>query len=171
MQINSTMYFSKHIEGILLRHFKLATVTRHHVFEAKNQWHPLEKSKLFTVLQNWRKTGKNRSAEWPHLFTVIQLSIDSGCLPRDWITANIIPVHKKGDKHLASNYRPISLTSIVVKVMERIIHYQLSAALESNNHISEAQHGFHILLSPSYCHQLMIGPQPLKDVIQFTACC
>ena len=76
------------------------------------------------------------------LSRIFKLSLDSSSLPRDWITANIVPVHKKGDKHLPSNYRPISLTSIVVKVMERIIHCQLSSALESNNLISESQHGF-----------------------------
>ena len=76
------------------------------------------------------------------LSRIFQLSINSGSLPRDWITANIVPVHKKGDKHLSSNYRPISLTSIIVKVMERIIHRQLITALESKNLISEAQHGF-----------------------------
>ena len=55
---------------------------------------------------------------------------------------HIVPVHKKGDKHLPSNYRPISLTSIVVKVMERIIHRQLVSALESKQLINDAQHGF-----------------------------
>ena len=70
------------------------------------------------------------------LSRIFQLSMDTGSLPRDWITANIVPVHKKGDKHLPSNYRPISLTSIVVKVMERIIYRQLTVALESNKLIS-----------------------------------
>jgi len=51
-------------------------------------------------------------------------------------------VHKKGDKHLPSNYHPISLTSIVVKVMERIIYRHLVSALESKHLISDAQHGF-----------------------------
>ena len=66
------------------------------------------------------------------LSRIFQLSLDSGSLPRDWITANIVPVHKKDNKHIPSNYCPISLTSIVVKVMERIIHRQLTSALESN---------------------------------------
>ena len=64
------------------------------------------------------------------------------------MTANIVPVHKKGDKRLPSNYHPISLISIVVKVMERIImeriiHRQLVRALESKHFISDSQHGFH----------------------------
>ena len=53
--------------------------------------------------------------------------------------ANVVPVHKKGDKHLASNYRPISLTSTIIKVMERIIHQQLVAALEQHNLLDNCQ--------------------------------
>ena len=76
------------------------------------------------------------------LTKLFQLSLSTGTLPNDWVTANIVPVYKKGDKHLSSNYRPISLTSVVVKVMERIIHRQLTTVLESNHLISNYQHGF-----------------------------
>ena len=68
--------------------------------------------------------------------SLAQQSLSSGKLPLDWISANVVPVHKKGDKHLPSNYRPISLTSIVVKIMERIIHHQLIATLEHHNILS-----------------------------------
>ena len=43
-------------------------------------------------------------------------SLSSGQLPLDWVSANVIPVHKKSDKSVLFNYRPISLTSIIVKV-------------------------------------------------------
>ena len=76
------------------------------------------------------------------LSKLFQLSLSTGTLPRDWVTANIVPVYKKGDSHLSSNYRPISLTSVVIKVMERIIHRQIVKALESHNLISTYQHGF-----------------------------
>ena len=75
------------------------------------------------------------------LSKLFQLSFSTGSLPRDWVTA--ILVYKKSDSHLSSNYRPISLTSIVIKVMEKIIHHQLVKALESHNLISNYQHGFH----------------------------
>ena len=52
----------------------------------------------------------------------------TGKLPQDWVTANVVPVFKKGDPRLSSNYRPISLTSIIVKVMERIICCQIGSA-------------------------------------------
>ena len=78
----------------------------------------------------------------PSLTHLFQLSFSSGKLPLDWISANVVPIHKKGDKHLTNNYRPISLTSIVVKIMERIIHHQLVHALEHHNLVSDCQFGF-----------------------------
>ena len=46
-------------------------------------------------------------------------------IPHEWKTANITPVHKKGDKTLISNYRPISLLCLTAKVMEGIIQQDL----------------------------------------------
>ena len=44
-----------------------------------------------------------------HLF---QQSIDTGEIPKEWSLANICPLFKKGDRSLARNYRPVSLTCI-----------------------------------------------------------
>ena len=60
-------------------------------------------------------------------------------ISRPPLSANVVPVHKKGDKQLTKNYRPISLTSVVVKIMERIIHRQLIYALESHNLLHDCQ--------------------------------
>ena len=74
----------------------------------------------------------------PPLTKLFQLSLSTGhgILLRDWVTANIVPIH------LQSNYCPISLTSIVIKVMKRIIHHQLLKALKAHHLISNFQHGF-----------------------------
>jgi len=40
----------------------------------------------------------------------------SGTLPRDWVTANIVPVHKKSDRCVTSNYRPISASLLLLKL-------------------------------------------------------
>ena len=70
------------------------------------------------------------------------LSLYRGCLPRDWTSANVTPVFKKGSKHLVSNYRPISLTCIVVKLLERLVHDHLAQFLITGNKLSPFQHGF-----------------------------
>ena len=55
------------------------------------------------------------------LGSIFQYSLDTGTLPMDWRDANISPVFKKGDRHQAENYRPVSLTSISCKLLEHIL--------------------------------------------------
>ncbi len=57
----------------------------------------------------------------PALAIIFQKLIDSGKLPLDWRKANMSCIFKKGDKHQAANYRPISLTSVSSKILEHII--------------------------------------------------
>ena len=79
----------------------------------------------------------------PGLAAIYQSSIDSGNLPADWLNANISCVFKKGDKHLAENYRPISLTSVLCKQLEHIIYgHMIMAHLESNKILTHLNHGF-----------------------------
>jgi len=46
--------------------------------------------------------------------------ISIGAVPADWLTAHIVPVFKKGTAGDLANYRPISLTCVPSKIMERI---------------------------------------------------
>ena len=64
----------------------------------------------------------------------------SGFIPADWKLALVVPVHKKGSKSDVKNYRPISLTCIIMKVMERIIRDELLA--RCGHLIDSRQHGF-----------------------------
>ena len=52
----------------------------------------------------------------PIIKIIFDRSLQKGKLPADWVKANVMPVFKKGDKSLASNDRPISLTCILCKV-------------------------------------------------------
>ena len=61
-------------------------------------------------------------------------------LPHDWVNANISAVYKKGKKSELCNYRPISLTSILCKIMESIIKDAVLSYIESNDLITEHQH-------------------------------
>ena len=77
------------------------------------------------------------------LMKLFNHSISNGVLPQDWASANITPVYKKGDKHCVATYRPISLTCILYKVLEKIIHHKLYySLLESHHVLSDAQFGF-----------------------------
>ena len=78
----------------------------------------------------------------PSLVKLFNHSVNNGVFPVDWVSANVTPVYKKGDKQCVSNYRPISLTCILCKVLEKIIHHKLYSLLESCHVLSDAQFGF-----------------------------
>ena len=78
----------------------------------------------------------------PAITDIFQLSINTGQLPNDWKQANISCVFKKGDKHLPSNYRPVSLTSVCCKLMEHIICRHLMNHFENHNILTNLNHGF-----------------------------
>ena len=69
-------------------------------------------------------------------------SIKTGDLPDIWKEAIITPIFKGGLKELPSNYRPVSLTSQIAKLLERIIRWYLVKYLELNEAFPESQHGF-----------------------------
>ncbi|XP_065680569.1 uncharacterized protein LOC136094523 [Hydra vulgaris] len=68
--------------------------------------------------------------------------METGTLPDMWKKANVMPLFKKGSKLKASNYRPVSLTSIPCKVLERIKADCIMQHLIKNNLLSKKQHGF-----------------------------
>ena len=78
----------------------------------------------------------------PALTFIFQASLDQGQAPDDWRLAYVTPLFKKGDKSRASNYRPVSLTSLCCKVVDHIIHSQVINHLEANNILVDEQHGF-----------------------------
>ena len=62
----------------------------------------------------------------------LQKIVLHGGLPDEWLTANITPLFKKGNKLEPTNYRPVSLTSIVCKIMEKMIKNVMMAHLKVN---------------------------------------
>ena len=78
----------------------------------------------------------------PALVKLYQYSIDTGEVPQDWRDANVVPIFKKGDRHQPSNYRPVSLTSVVCKVLEHIVHSSIMTHFDRWNILCDSQHGF-----------------------------
>ncbi|ORD93263.1 RTJK, partial [Enterospora canceri] len=76
------------------------------------------------------------------LAIIFNKSLRNGKVPSDWKRANVTPIFKKGDKSQPGNYRPISLTSVVCKLMETIIRDNMVKFLEDNDIIKPSQHGF-----------------------------
>ena len=76
------------------------------------------------------------------LYTLFQKSMDTGTLPPSWKTGHITPIHKKGKKSNANNYRPVSLTSVFSKLMESLIRDHIIDHMMTNGLFADEQHGF-----------------------------
>ncbi|CAB3994357.1 Hypothetical predicted protein [Paramuricea clavata] len=76
----------------------------------------------------------------PSLCLLFNKSLKSGIVPREWRLANVVPIHKKGDKDHVENCRPIFLLSLVSKVLERCVFICIKEHAFSQ--INSCQHGF-----------------------------
>ena len=78
----------------------------------------------------------------PIIHDIFQSSVDSGQVPNAWKEANITAIFKKGSRAETSNYRPISLTPVISKLLEHIIHSHIMKHLEQHHILTDHQHGF-----------------------------
>ena len=76
------------------------------------------------------------------IYIIWRKSLDLGKIPSLTKDALVSPIHKGDSRALPKNYGPISLTSHIIKVFERIIRKQLVDHLEDNNIMNPNQHGF-----------------------------
>ena len=73
---------------------------------------------------------------------VFNMSLQEGTLPLQWNGTNIIPLFKKGSRNKSVNYRPVSLTSVICKLLETIIRDHMMDFLIKHKLINPSQHGF-----------------------------
>ncbi|CAM5084683.1 unnamed protein product [Natator depressus] len=76
------------------------------------------------------------------LARIFNESVNSGVVLYDWRIANIVPIFKKGKKSDPGSYRPVSLTSVVCKVLEKILKEKVVKDIEVNGKWDKIQHGF-----------------------------
>ena len=78
----------------------------------------------------------------PVLLLIFSHSLSHRVIPKSWERAAVIPIYKSGDKTVLSNYRPIFQTSVICKVIERIIRKQVFSFLDPKRCLNSTQHGF-----------------------------
>ncbi len=76
------------------------------------------------------------------LYLIWRESLDFGRIPEILKSANIVPIHKGGNRGLPKQYRPVALTSHIIKVFEKVLRKHLVCFLEENNLLNPSQHGF-----------------------------
>ena len=87
-----------------------------------------------------KETVEQISSPLAHVFN---MSLHEGIVPLEWKEANIIPLFKKGSRNKSVNYRPVSLTSVICKLLETIIRdHMMDFLIIKRKLINPSQHGF-----------------------------
>ena len=92
-------------------------------------WHPFSLKKLCDNIK-------------VPLAVLFQKSLRDGVVPSQWLEASVTAIHKKGLKNIFENYRAVSITSIICKLMESIVRDKIVGHMVKNNLFSDKQHGF-----------------------------
>ena len=99
--------------------------------------------KRYKIATITRRIGTHRLTELaPAMTALFNQSLQTGQLPQEWKLANVSPIYKKEDKHIAANYRPISLTYVCSKLLEHIVVSHLLRHNDKHSILTPLQHGF-----------------------------
>ena len=82
------------------------------------------------------------SSIYKPLEMIFKQCIETGFFPSEWKKTNIVPIHKKGNKQILENYRPVSLLPICGKILERLMFNEMFNFFNENKLISSDQSGF-----------------------------
>ena len=86
-----------------------------------------------------KETVEQISTPLAHVFYV---SLHEGIVPLEWKEANSIPLFKKGSRNKSVNFRPVSVTPVICKLLETIIRDHMRVFLIKYKLINLSQHGF-----------------------------
>ncbi|PJE77977.1 hypothetical protein CI610_03092 [invertebrate metagenome] len=115
-------------------------ITEEKIVKAVNKLKPNKAAGPDNIHPRFIKETINELKESLNL--IFNKSFDQSTLPSDWRHAHVTPIYKKGPRNEPGNYRPISLTSVPCKIMQRIIRDSILQHMETNNLFSSHQHGF-----------------------------
>lgn len=76
------------------------------------------------------------------LYLIWRESLDRGIVPDSTKRANIVPVHKGGSRGIPKQYRPVALTSHIIKIFEKVLRKYLVSFIDENHLFNQEQHGF-----------------------------
>ena len=76
------------------------------------------------------------------VYILFKNSLQTGSIPKIWKTANITAIYKKGDKKFGGNYRPVSSTCMICKLLEKIIRESMVNHMKKYDLFSDKQYGF-----------------------------
>ena len=98
------------------------------------------------------------------LFLLWRKCLDKGMTPNKLKEAHIIPIHKGGHQGLPSNYRPVALTSHLIKIFEKVIRKYIVQFLDEHDKFNNCQHGFRN--GRSCVSELLIHYDRIVDILE-----
>ena len=144
----------QHYKGIIQNDsFNLATVSKNTILNILNNINVTKTAGLDNLSGRFLKDGAE-ILDKP-ITDLCNLSIASRKFPDSWKIAKQKPIYKKGSLTEVFNCRPISLLLLISKVIEKVIHDQTSAFLNSRNLLYIYQSGFRKNHSTDYCFSLL----------------
>ena len=129
--------------------FKISPVTIDFVYDELLKLKPNKSTGLDGIPARFLKDGAAVIKD--HIAFIVNLSITSNIVPTDMKFARVIPLFKKNSRSDVSNYRPVSILSIVSKILERAVYDQLERHLSDNGLIYSLQSGFRGSYSTDTC--------------------
>jgi hypothetical protein len=103
------------------------------------------------------------------VFYLFNKSITTGIVPKCWKESLVVPIPKKGDKKDYKNYRPISLTCSLARLLEKHVSRTLLAYWDQHSVLPQSQHGFRKNMSTTTqlieCHDQWSSSLDSRDVL------
>ena len=137
------------VKGVLLNSYSFSIVTENTVLKHLNKLGINKATGLDGIPSRFVRDSASLIA--CPLTHVVNLSIIQGVVPDDLKLARVVPLYKKSDKTDVSNYRPVSILSIISKVFERVIYDQFDAYLTEKKLLYKFQSGFRRDFSTDTC--------------------
>ena len=95
-------------------------------------------------------------------------SIKNSISPDQWLEALITAIYKKGEKNIADNYRPISLTSVFSKIFESVVRDAIVKHMNINNLFADQHHGF--VPMRNWATQLLVCLEAWSKIMEESGC-
>ena len=137
---NDNLNYQNYLTSPPRQHCTFVKITERDVLEIISKMDNKASSGYDSISNRMIKFIKNDISK--SLTLIINQMLKTGIFPNSLKIAKIIPLHKKGNINVISNYRPISLLPTISKIFERVIHNQLYYYFTANNILSEQQYGF-----------------------------
>ena len=98
------------------------------------------------------------------LTAIFNLSLSTGKVPDNLKIAKVIPIHKKDDKEIFSNYRPVSVLPCFSKILERLAFNRCTKFIENNKILNAKQFGFRAHHSTSMARMQVVDK--INDAVE-----